>query len=335
MKRVTAETKSTKTISLMRVGVIFVLIQQLMAGTAPAAYKAISLDIPSAVVVFGRFLLAGLVLLGVVVLKQNLRKKLGQVTLKQLRGLILLGIIGSGLSPFLYLVAIRNIGGALSALIVSLEVPIGIGLAALLLKEKLTRKFVVVAFYVLVGFLLLVAKNGFEASWSSTWFLGVMAALFAALMWGLATVVGKVMVTQNLPPTVVTFFRYLVGASTSLVLLVVTKTNAGWEVVTSASAYDWLALGYLGVVVSGVGLVLYYSALKTLAAKDVSLLLTIAPVVATLLGVATGEVLSVRQWVGVVIVISGIGVLLKMKTGKGSSVVLINNLETGGRDGKS
>ncbi|MBU2543636.1 DMT family transporter, partial [Patescibacteria group bacterium] len=194
----------------------------------------------------------------------------------------------------------------------SLELPIGIYLGMLILKEKITIEYLKIAGVILIGFLLLIVKSGIKISLASNFIIGVLLALGAALLWGVSTVLGKLFLNKEISPVIVTCIRGLTGAgfSLGLSLLVLPSVIIPFF---DLEKFDWLKIGYLGVGVSAFGLLFYYQALKRLEIKKISLVYILQPVVATGLGVATGEVMLLSQWMGGVLVIIGIINLLKFK----------------------
>lgn len=293
-------------------GYLYVFIYTLLISISSVVIKSIDHDLPSTLLVFTRHLIGGILLLLIIISQNKLKQQLLNLSLKQWCGLILLGVISSGLASFMYVIAIRKIGVGLTALLTSLELPIGIYFGMLVLKEKITIKYLKIAGVILIGFLLLIVKSGIEINLANNFVIGVLLALGTALLWGVSTILGKLFLNKEISPVVVTCVRGLTGASFSLGLSLLVLPS----VITpffNLEKLDWLKISYLGIGVSALGLLFYYQALKRLEIKKISLVYALQPVIATSLGIATGEVMLLSQWVGGVLVIMGIISLLKLK----------------------
>ena len=75
------------------------------------------------------------------------------------------------------------------------------------------------------------------------------------------------------------------------------------------TATDWAAMAYLAIMVTAVAFLLWYSTVAALGAAAVGLLTGVAPISAALTGMATGgRVPGPLVWLGMLVVISGLGV---------------------------
>lgn len=125
---------------------------------------------------------------------------------------------------------------------------------------------------------------------------------------------GKVLL-KKLTPTAVALYRFTVATLFNSLIFLVIYSGRTAESLQTISNTDWLKLLYLGVGVSGIGLLLYYKALHFMEVKQLSLLATLPVVLSVLLGVATGETLLIHQWVGAFIILSGIAVVVSWRKG--------------------
>lgn len=292
-------------------GIISIIVFQILIGMSPFLYKLIHADIPSALVVAIRWGLGAMVLLLWFALTRGWKKLIGIRTWKQVVGVVFLGVFGSGIASLWNLVAVRNIGVVLSSLLVNLELPLGVFLGVVLLGEKLTSVYFKSALVLLAGFLLLTVNNGIVLPLGGSYLFGVLFALGAAVIWGSCTLVGKKL-TASLAPSVVSFWRLLLGTVTNSVFVL----GSGYTLSAASQSIfpsDWKYLIFLGVVTSGIGFVLYYKALKVLSIHKISLLFTISPIVSVLLGVATGEKPLLSQWVGIVLILIGMAYVFVKK----------------------
>lgn len=295
-------------------GIIAIIVYQTMMGFSPMIMASISHSLSGQLLVAIRFGFAAAVLFPIILIKKNLRIGATHLSIKKLSVLLGLGIFGSGVASILNIVSIRLSGVITSTITTNMEIPIGMVLGMILFKEKISKKFVGIASVILSGFFLLLinGKHGSASSSTTLFFVGIGAGLIAAIIWGGCTVAGKVLLNKGIPPVVVTFYRLTAGSLVSL-LLSLLLGNATISTITTIALSDWIKLGILGIVISGIGFYLYYTALSHLTIKKISLLFTIAPVVSVLTGVVIGEQYVWQQWLGIILIIGGIAGLLKLK----------------------
>ena len=277
-------------------GVLLILAYEVLIGVSPIVTRTISNELSSGLLVFARYGIGSVVLLAAVLSSKQLSRELVSLPAKLAMGLVLLGILGSGLASALYVVAIRQAGAVVATFVANLEIPLGIGLAALIMGEKLTSKYIKVVSLVLLGFVLLVGIDKMGLQW---------AAIGAAIVWGVCTVLGKIILDHKIAPIIVALVRILVGSVFGLVL--------GWGSWPDLSLIDWAYLAFLGIVVSAGGTWIYYLALQRLTVKKIAPFFTGQIMVTTVLGIMTGEVLNWQQWVGMGFIAGGLVWLAKQE----------------------
>lgn len=291
------------------VGLMSILAFDVITGVSPVVTKLISLAVPSFLLVAIRFSFAAVALFIIMVMLGKWNKSTLHVTKKQLFGLILLGMVGSGIASFLNVVAIRQIGAALATILVNLEIPLGILFAVWILHEKVSPRFLVVALYILIGVFLVTAGGNLTIQGGTNFWVGVIASLFAAILWGGCTVVAKVLLGK-LSSFAVAFYRFVFAAVFNSLIVFVLYSNEVVPTLHAVTLSDWMKLTYLGFGGSAIALVLYYRALKRMEVKYLSLLVTLPVVISVFLGLATGETFLFHQWIGALFIITGITVVL-------------------------
>lgn len=291
-------------------GVVGLILFELLTGFTPLFVKNINPLFPTSLLAFTRHFLAMLFFLGLIFLRKDDFKYFLQLRPKQILPLLLLGMCGSGITAVLYIYSLRTIGISLTSLIGSLEIPLGIIIAALFFKEKITKGFIYVACLILFSFFLVIFKPVHGISSDSLFLAGVLSILFSAVLWGLATNLGKLFVSKQIPVTIISFYRFSMGALAGLLIAVFSGADFA-KAYGILDVIDWLSFFYLGFLSSGLGFILYYKSLRYIEVKKVSLFFTISTMVGVFLGVATGEILVFRQWIGALGVILGILLLLK------------------------
>lgn len=294
------------------VGITSILLWELFIGMSPLVYKLMSASIPSSVIVALRFGIAALVLLLWKLMTQPWQKPHFIASWEVVAGIVFLGVLGSGFASLWNVIAIRNIGVILATLLTNLELPLGVFLGFLLLKEYITPVYLKIFIIICIGYILLTVKNGIVLPTGGSYGLGVLMALGAAGIWGACTLVGKKLLTHEFLPVDIAFWRMVFGTVTNIAV-VWSQGNLTVAQIQNITLTDWIYLLWLSVVTSGFGYVLYYKALHMLPVKKISLFFPISTIISVLLGVGTGELPLFTQWIGIVCIVGGIAFLLMKK----------------------
>ena len=133
-------------------------------------------------------------------------------------------------------------------------------------------------------------------------FQGEVAALMAAFLWAVATVIfGKL--GRHLVPPVLNFVKGCFAIALILLTL--------WLQSNRPVGFEGTAMGVLllsGVIGIGLGDTAYFAALNELGARRALLMESLAPPMAAFLaGLFLGETLSLNAWAGIVLTLTGVG----------------------------
>ena len=132
-------------------------------------------------------------------------------------------------------------------------------------------------------------------------FIGETAALAAALLWALSSVVYS-RLGLKIPPLQLNLYKGIIAIAFILITLLI--QGAAF---TNLSASTVLLLALSGVVGIGLGDTAYFSALNSLGARRTLLLETSSPPMGALLAlIFIGEQLSAGAWCGILLTILGI-----------------------------
>ena len=163
---------------------------------------------------------------------------------------------------------------------------IAIGLAHLLLKERLPSYYYILSFFAILGaFLLVFADNYVQLINGETFALnfsafsndiksgvGLLAGalgLIAAVLWGASTVFGRYMLEHsNQKPNYQQMTTYRFTIALAFLLLYVPIFSEGYPNLSKLTKdYAWAGLLYMGLIVGLLSLILYYFGLKTTKAS--------------------------------------------------------------------
>lgn len=132
-------------------------------------------------------------------------------------------------------------------------------------------------------------------------YLGEIAALSAALLWAISSVIYSRLGLQ-IPPLQLNFYKGIVAIALIVLTLLLQRTTL---VDISLTTIIWLLIS--GVVGIGLGDTAYFAALNSLGARRTLLLETSSPPMGALLALLLlGEYLNQSAWIGILLTIFGI-----------------------------
>jgi len=224
-----------------------------------------------------------------------------RLTRRQKIAILLIGAGASALATNLFTLAFTYGDAITPQVLQKLQPLIAIGLAGLVLGERLHRRYLWFAVPALVGAWLLTFADPFRVGVD-----GVRVALLsigAAALWAGGTVAGR-LVAADLDPTSVTVLRYAIGFPAAVVIALATGTS--WHV----AGGDILPLIALALIPGLISLLLYYRGLRRTPASRATLAELAFPLTAALVGVfALGTRFTTTQWVGVALVVAAVTAL--------------------------
>ena len=202
--------------------------------------------------------------------------------------------------------SIRASGAIVAAMLARLEIPFGVILASIVLKEKVSNKAKAATSLSLHSVILLSQTDMSFSTFDDANARGVGLGLIVALAFSLSTIYAKwIFNTFKIPSLLMTWVRTSMGAGISILIFVL----SGGDIVqslASISLMDWLAIGFLGLFVNAIAYMAYYKSLSLLDAHITQIMLGVALVIAVILGLLMGETLSIFQWLGIVLVVISI-----------------------------
>ncbi|REF36153.1 DMT family transporter [Thermasporomyces composti] len=177
-------------------------------------------------------------------------------------------------------------------------------LAAVLLGERLARRFAWFAVPALAGAWLLAFADPFAVSISSA--VAAVLALGAALLWGAGTVLGR-LAGSELSPVHLTTLRFAVGLPATALIAAAQGVPLALSPVTGRNV---VLLLVLALVPGLLALTLYYRGLSRTPASRATLAELAFPVTAAAVGVGVLDAhLTWSQWLGFVLVLAAITAL--------------------------
>lgn len=293
----------------MRQGWIYGVLSQLLWGTGAFTIKLIDAVLPSSLLVSLRHGI-GAITLGALILKNKTSFKNLPIF-----HLILLGIFAACLPDLLLVEAIRKAGVIVASILVRVEIPLGVIFAHVFLKEKVTKYAYLAGIISLVGVGFISYKPGQVITINNEFYIGVVCALGAAVLWGASSVYAKYILTKKTDPLALSFVRLSIGSIFALAITLVLIQDP-FISLQLLQLKDWLMLLYLGIFVSGLAYLFFYRSLNLLDAHKVIILLGLTFIVTLFLGLLLGETIQFAQWIGILLIIVSIFLIKRPRSVK-------------------
>ena len=260
----------------------------LIWGTGFVVAKGAILEFPPILLMSFRFLVTSVVLIW-----------FAKPPIGQLKALFMIAIVASAIQYSLTFTGLRGLDAGFAALIVQLEVPFLVILGAILLGEKASlRKWmgIIIAF---AGVGLLIGKVEFNNAWGS-----VALVVAGAFTWA----VGQIFVRKlkNIDGLTTTAWIAVFATPQLFVMSFIFETNQ-IEFITKASMSIWLAVLYLGIIMTALGYYFWNTLIRSYTIEKIAPFLLLLPVFSLIGGVLfLGELISNAKMFGGLIVILGV-----------------------------
>lgn len=229
----------------------------------------------------------------------------------------IIGLCAGALGTIFYTAALGMIQYSQYSVVVllqQLEPVFAITMAAVLLKEKITRRFLIWAGLALVATYMISFRDltvNFATGQGTI--LAAFFAVAAAAMWGSATSLGRY-VLKDISFIGATTFRYATASVFALLIILILQQQSSMTVLTSAQMLSLLAITFSTGVAA---MLLYYYGLKRTPARIATVCELVWPASAIVIDYFYfHKTLSVTQIFGVVLLGVCIYKVTRLKTGK-------------------
>lgn len=260
-------------------------------------------------IVLGEHFIAIIFILPILLLNWRELKKL---KLKEWLAVLFIAIGGSALASIAFTQAFHYLNPSVAILLQKLQPFMVIGLAAVVLKETLGRRFWLFALVSIAGAYLISFPNLIPQTYPGETFnanlLGVGLALTAAFFWGASTVFGKLVLNKT-NFKVMTGLRFCVAFVFLIFLNFFQNSFPEWSTVTST---DYLFIFIIGITSGVVSLFIYYKGLENTSASVATMAELGFPLGAVIVNwIFLGAILLPMQILGMAILLLGVYGLAK------------------------
>ena len=220
-------------------------------------------------------------------------------------------ICGGLLGTYFYTKAlgyVNYIDLSVVVLIQKLQPLFAISLASIILKEKLSKRFIFFASIAILGGYLTTFGNKPFLLLDNKSIIASLLALLASFCWGSSTVLGKDALKQ-IPFELVTCIRLIV---TGTVALIIITLSGNFSDTYSLSFENYKTIIIIVFTSGSIALSIYYYGLQNLAASHTTIYELVWPLSAVLIDwLIRGKTLSLAQMIGAIILVSSITILTK------------------------
>ncbi len=232
-----------------------------------------------------------------------------KVSFVKIKYITLVAVVGTLIPAFLYPIAQTRITSSLAGILNAVTPMFTLIIGALLFRYQFTLWKIIGLVLGLIGVVLLVViqSNGSWGTVNVYAFFVILATILNA--WSINII--KVYL-QDVPSLILSSMTMLIISPIAGAYLFSTDFVGQLHFSTHVS-YPFLALLFLGLINSGVTLVIYYRLLQISSPIFASSVTYLMPVVAILWGVMDGEQLTIMHYIGMVFILIGILVVNKSK----------------------
>ncbi len=269
-------------------------------------------SIPPFIMAGARFLIAGILLLGWVALRDG--PGTIRIDRRQLRDSLIVGaaLLGGGMGMVAF--GEQTVPAGITALLIAL-MPVWVAVfGRALFGERLTRMVAVGIVVGLVGVAILVAPASGGLSFEP---LGLAAVLISPVSWGLGSLYASHRARLPGHPLVAAAIQMILGGLVLSAAAVVTGEVATFSI-GAVTTDAWWAFAYLVTIGSLVGYTTYGWLLRVAPLPKIATYAYVNPVVAFVLGaVLLGEELSPRTIVAAVVIVTAVAVIVTARSRAG------------------
>jgi len=209
-----------------------------------------------------------------------------------------ISLLGGMGGTYFYTKALSYVGYidlSIVVLLQKLQPFFAMSLAAIILKEKLSRKYIILAFLAIIGGYLVTFGKTSVLDWENDTLIAALFALLAAFCWGSSTAIAKKALV-SLHYSAVTGLRLAITTSISLIIIIIFN----FEILNVDISLNQWSMIIIIVLSSGTfALFIYYYGLNKLPASHTTLFELFWPLSAVIIDwIRNGEPLAFMQLLG-------------------------------------
>lgn len=284
-----------------------IILAGILWGTMGLFVRGLSEDAFTSMEIVALRVLASLILMAIVIFLYN--RKLFRIRLKDWWCFVGTGILSLTFFNFCYFQTIVMTSMSVAAILLYTAPIIVVLLSAVLFKEKINGKKIVAMFLAFLGCIFvtgILGGNGLTISPK-----GILIGLGSGLGYALYSIFGRYAIERGYESYTISFYTFLFAAVGTLFLIPIRETAE--KLVNGNMGRDFLLVLGISLIATVLPYLLYTIGLTRVENGKASIMASIEPVVATLIGIlAFGESMTVTGMAGIVLVLVAI-ILLNLK----------------------
>jgi O-acetylserine/cysteine efflux transporter len=229
---------------------------------------------------------------------------------KLIKQMLIISFVGCTLQYSFSFYGLKIIDGASAALFIQAEIPFGILIAFLILRERPELKTIIGLFIAFVGIIFLSGNPNLEGK-----MIGVIFILLGALLWSFAQVIAKD-VSKKIGGLALTAWLGIFAGPQAIFASYLIEGNT-FNYIANANFQSWMIVVYMGLIMNGIGYSCWYSVLSRHPVNNVMPVLLLFPVTGLLTAIfILKETPNVYAYIGGFIIIIGLSIILINKKQK-------------------
>ena len=229
---------------------------------------------------------------------------------KLFKSLLVISFLGSTLQYSLTFSGLNIVDATSATLLIQSEIPFGILIAFIILKEKPSMKNLIGLLIAFTGIVILTGSPNLENK-----LFGVLLLLSGAFLWAYAQVIAKP-VSEKIGGLALTAYIGVFAGPSSIALSYFIEGNT-YQYITNADLKTWLIVLYLGLIMNCLAYSIWYFVLSKHPVNYVMPVMLLFPVTGLITAIfLLGETPSTYAYIGGFIIISGVAIILINKREK-------------------
>lgn len=246
-----------------------------------------------------RFGIAAFVMLGILVIRKNL--KWGEC--KQNIGYyMLLGIVGVFGFNFCFFLGMKSTEAINGSLIMATNPLVTTILARLILQEKIVGRQVIGMAFGFIGVILVITQGSFSVIQNLSFSIGDLFIVLGNVCWGLYSVLSRKLIKSGSPMHTTTY-TMIVGA---IAFLCGSSLQKNIVPIMDVPLFAWLSILFMAIGTSVFGYLWWNNGVAQIGAAKTSLFFNLVPVVTMIISFLNGVHITSAQVLGMILVISGV-----------------------------
>lgn len=269
-------------------------------GSAFIAGKVAINSFEPATIAFFRFFGAAMLLLPILFIR---KEKISKPTMKDWFLFASLGLTGIALYNIFFFIASKHAPVIKSSLFIAANPVLIIILAAIFLKEQVTRNQIIGLIFALIGVSIVITGGNFSVFFTMGFEPIDIILLGAVVCWALYSVIGR-LVLKKYNSIVTTTYAIVFG---TIFLFPFALWETSYETLLNSSLEAWVAIGHMSIFVTVISFIMYYYGIQQIGAARASVFINFMPISAVVMAtIFLNETFTFAYMVGAVFVLCGV-----------------------------